>query len=115
MPTLTDFRADFRKGRTGSGLRIRQDAQAYTSSVREANNMMVLGDGRIGRRWGTKYIKGFSSGIRIEPWYYSNTEQYLIVFNPAATTVEIHTYTSSTDALTINNSCLLYTSDAADE
>ena len=101
MPTLTDFRADFRKGRTGSGLRIRQDAQAYTSSVREANNMMVLGDGRIGRRWGTKYIKGFSSGIRIEPWYYSNTEQYLIVFKPSEEEIEIHTYTPSTDALTI--------------
>ena len=112
MPTLTDFRADFRKGRTGSGLRIRQDAQAYTSSVREANNMMVLGDGRIGRRWGTKYIKGFSSGIRIEPWYYSNTEQYLIVFNPAATTVEIHTYTPSTDALTINNATAQFTSQS---
>jgi len=101
MPTLTDFRADFRKGRTGSGLRIRQDAQAYTSSVREANNMMVLGDGRIGRRWGTKYLKGFSSGIRIEPWYYSNTEQYLIVFKPLEEEIEIHTYTPSTDALTI--------------
>ena len=112
MPTLTDFRADFRKGRTGSGLRIRQDAKAYTSSVREAKNMMVLGDGRIARRWGTKYLKGFSSSIRIEPWYYSDTEQYLIVFNPAATTVEIHTYTASTDALTINNATAQFTSQS---
>jgi len=63
--------------------------------------MMVLGDGRIGRRWGTKYLKGFSSGIRIEPWYYSNTEQYLIVFKPLEEEIEIHTYTPSTDALTI--------------
>jgi len=101
MPTLTDFRADFRKGRTGSGLRIRQDAQAYTSSVREANNMMVLGDGRLGRRWGTKYIKGFTSAIRIEPWYYSDTNQYLIVFKPSEEEIEIHTYTPSTDALTM--------------
>jgi len=108
MPTLTDFRADFRKGRTGSGLRIRQDAQAYTSSVREANNMMVLGDGRLGRRWGTKYLKEIyaSNHIRIEPWYYSDAEQYLIVFQPSVTgsaaRVELYTYDVSTDALTIN-------------
>ncbi|MGB1178345.1 MAG: hypothetical protein ACPG4J_03645, partial [Lentibacter algarum] len=99
MPTLTDFRSDFRKGRTGSGLRIRQEAQSYTSSVREANNCMVLADGRIGRRWGTKRLETLADGdTRIEPWYFSSDDQYLLLFSNAKLIVK--EYDSSTDSFT---------------
>ena len=99
MPTLTDFRSDFRKGRTGSGLRIRQEAKSYTSSVRDANNCMVLADGRIGRRWGTKRIETLADGdTRIEPWYYSSDDQYLLLFSNAKLIVK--EYNSSTDSFT---------------
>ena len=68
MAKLQDFRSDFRKGRTGTGLRVRQDVKAYSSSVKEALNMMVLSDGRIGRRWGTEIQLGLSADTRLETW-----------------------------------------------
>jgi len=45
MAKVQDFRSDFRKGRTGTALRIRQDVKSYTSSLKEAKNMMVLAMG----------------------------------------------------------------------
>ena len=83
MATLQDFRSDFRKGRTGSGLRVRQDVKAYSSSVKEAENMMVLSDGRIGRRWGTEIKLALSGDTRLEVWNFAegDTTQFLLLFS----------------------------------
>lgn len=85
MAKLQDFRSDFRKGRTGSGLRVRQDVKAYSSSVKEALNMMVLSDGRIGRRWGTEIQLGLSADTRLETWDFAegNLTQFLLLFSDA--------------------------------
>ena len=45
MPSTREFRADFRKGRTGRGMRVRQDTEAYQASLKDALNMMVLPNG----------------------------------------------------------------------
>lgn len=82
MPKIRDFRADFRRGRTGGALQVRQDATSYQSSVRDANNMMVLADGRIAKRWGTytasrSYLNWNSK--RIVPWEHpTNGTNYMI-------------------------------------
>lgn len=82
MGKIQDFRSDFRKGRTGSSLRIRQDANAYFSSVRDANNMMVLSDGRIQRRWGTFVKQPLTADARLEVWDFAEADnlQFLLIF-----------------------------------
>ncbi len=83
MAKVQDFRSDFRKGRTGTALRIRQDVKSYTSSLKEAKNMMVLSDGRIARRWGTEVKEILTGKVRLETWDYSegNTTQFLLYFS----------------------------------
>jgi len=83
MAKVQDFRSDFRKGRTGTALRIRQDVKSYTSSLKEAKNMMVLSDGRIARRWGTEVKEALTGKVRLETWDYSegNTTQFLLYFS----------------------------------
>ena len=83
MAKVQDFRSDFRKGRTGTALRIRQDVKSYTSSLKEAKNMMVLSDGRIARRWGTEVKEVLTGKVRLETWDYSegNTTQFLLYFS----------------------------------
>lgn len=84
MPKIRDFRADFRRGRTGGALQVRQDATSYQSSVRDANNMMVLADGRIAKRWGT-YGAGDTPQVynarRIVGWEHpKNNTNYLLQY-----------------------------------
>jgi len=80
MPSLHDFRSNFRFGRVKGGLRVRQDTKAYPASVRDAENMMVLADGTIRRRWGTEYKFDAGGLARIEPWAINNARQYLVLF-----------------------------------
>tara|TARA_R110002074_G_scaffold23443_3_gene70989 strand:- start:454 stop:2790 length:2337 start_codon:yes stop_codon:yes gene_type:complete len=82
MAKIQDFRSDFRKGRTGNSLRIRQDSEAYFSSLKDAENMMVLSDGRIARRWGTHVRMALTEAARIEVWDYAESEtlQFILVF-----------------------------------
>ncbi len=89
MPKIRDFRADFRRGRTGGAIQVRQSSNAYSSSVRDALNMMVLADGRIARRWGTyACTDGSLYGIgtrRIVPFECpSNNTNYMIIYNLVA-------------------------------
>lgn len=92
---LHDFRADFRKGRTGPGLRVRQDTQAYKASVREAQNMMVLSDARMERRWGTLMRVDLGEDARIEAWDYiaEDTSRFLLVFTSGALKIYDLTFT----------------------
>jgi hypothetical protein len=83
MPTLHDFRADFSAGRTGKGLRIRQDTKAYRASVFDADNMMVEADNRLSRRWGTLRRASIPGAARLEHWVYSEAddESFVLVFS----------------------------------
>lgn len=87
MPKIRDFRADFRRGRTGGALQVRQDATSYQSSVRDANNMMVLADGRIAKRWGTYVAHDMHNNDytkRIVPWEHpTNGTNYMIAYQTA--------------------------------
>ena len=89
MTIFNVMQADFRRGRIGSGMRTRQDTKAYASSVRDADNMMVLSDGRIRRRWGTLQRLALTGQARIVGWDYANgdTSQFLLAFEPAKLTI----------------------------
>lgn len=87
---LHDFRADFRKGRVGSGLRVRPDTKAYTASLRDADNMMVLNNGHCVRRWGTLNRLELDSAARIEIWAYDAAQEqrtFFLVFEDAELTI----------------------------
>ncbi|MFD2175687.1 hypothetical protein [Rhodobacter lacus] len=75
---------DFRKGRLGPGMNARQDTKAYSSSVAEAQNMMVLADGRLMRRWGTFARAALAEGTRIEEWVFADGDEtsFLLCFSP---------------------------------
>jgi hypothetical protein len=85
MPKLHDFRADFSAGRTGHGLRIRQDTEAYRASLYDANNMMVVSDARVRRRFGTLHRQQLAGKTRLESWKFSelNDESFLLLFSEA--------------------------------
>lgn len=89
MPTLHDFRADFRMGRTGQGLRIKQDTRAYKAGLLDARNMMVLSDNNAVRRWGTLVRRELASAARIEPWVFAKTDagRFIMVFENAKLTI----------------------------
>lgn len=74
---------DFRKGRIGKGMQGRVDTTAYMSSCRDAENMMVLSDGRLRRRWGTIIRAAVNEDGRLIPWDYStvSTGRFLLFFS----------------------------------
>lgn len=74
---------DFRKGRIGNGMRVRQDTKAYKQSVRDARNWSIIADGRSRRRWGTLIRMALPDALRIEPWNYAEgtTTEFLMVFS----------------------------------
>lgn len=86
---LYDFRADFRKGRIGSGFRAKQDTKAYRSGLLDAQNVMVMADGTLARRWGCAPALPASGPVRLEAWEYgtTNTTRFLLAFEAGALTV----------------------------
>ena len=81
MPSLHDFRSNFRFGRVGDGLRVRQDGKAYGASLRDARNVMVLSDGTVRRRWGTVRQASLPGETRIEGWSYGGSDTLLAISN----------------------------------
>lgn len=83
MPMIHYAQSDFRKGRIGDRMRVRQDTQAYQSSLRDAENMMVLADGTIARRWGTLIEQALTADTRLIAWDYAagETTQFLLLFS----------------------------------
>ncbi len=112
MPQIRDFRSDFRRGRTGGALRVRQDSNAYSSSVREANNMMVLGDGRLARRWGTQTLDNLADELRIIPWEFNDSALYLLALRPYGTTTFFSYYTYNESTRNLHSSSALYVDKA---
>ena len=82
MPTLHDFRSDFRRGRTGDGLRINTGAKAYTASMFDADNFMVNNSGEAIRRWPTEIKDTLLGEARLEgaELGVANTLRFLFVF-----------------------------------
>lgn len=85
MPTLHDLRASFTAGRTGHGLRIREDTDAYRASLFDADNCMVMNDGRARRRWGTflSHPNLPNAKTRLERWEFTADPQgrYILAFS----------------------------------
>jgi len=85
MPKLHDFRADFRAGRTGDALRVREDTDAYRASVYDAENMMITAENQMFRRWGTLDRFALTGDTRLWAWEFSqaSAEQFLMLFSDA--------------------------------
>lgn len=83
MPTLHVEQYDFRKGRIGKNVRNRKDTRAYASSVRDAENGMVLQDGGLWRRWGTFIRDELAEDTRLESWTFAagETTRFLLLFS----------------------------------
>lgn len=83
MPTIHHEQYDFRKGRMGRNVQSRKDTKAYASSVRDANNAMVLLDGGIWRRWGTFIRQELAEDTRLEAWDFATgeTTRFLLMFS----------------------------------
>lgn len=89
MPQLHYAQADFRKGRIGDRMRIRQETDAYRQSVRDAENMMVLADGTIRRRWGTIIEREIEGEARLIGWDFAAgfATQFILMFRPERLTI----------------------------
>ena len=85
MPSLHDFRSDFRRGRTGDGLRINQGAKAYTASMFDADNFMINNSGEAIRRWPTEIKTTLLGEARLEGAELGVTDalRFLMVFTNA--------------------------------
>ena len=83
MPTIHYEQYDFRKGRMGSNVRNRKETKAFASSVRDAENCMVLLDGGIWRRWGTVIRAELADDARLESWDFAAglTTRFLLLFS----------------------------------
>jgi hypothetical protein len=84
MPKVHAEQYDFRKGRIGKNVRSRKDTKAYASSVRDAENAMVLQDGGLWRRWGTFIRAELTEDTRLESWSFAagETTRFILLFSP---------------------------------
>lgn len=78
-PAITSFNA----GEVSPLLLMRSDFAKYDNACKQLQNMLVLSQGPVRRRPGTKYIaevKDSSKAVRLIPFEYSKTDAYIIEF-----------------------------------
>lgn len=83
--------SSFSFGEVSSGVTARVDTQIYNAAAERVRNFIILSEGGVKKRPGTKRLYNFASEItydaskrmqcRIEPFIFSDDEQYLFAFS----------------------------------
>ena len=81
----------FQFGEISPALTSRTDSPIYTNSAEKVRNFFIRGEGGVVKRPGTKrwqnfasspaYSSGLRQTLRIEPFIFSDDEQYIIAFS----------------------------------
>jgi len=83
MSGIIKLQQSFAKGAFSGTMRLRNDLEPYDQSAKRIENMMVIPQGGLRRRFGTIYvddITAFGEPYRIVEFAYSETQHYLFVF-----------------------------------
>jgi len=84
----------FQFGEVSPSLTSRTDSPIYKNSAEKVRNFFIRGEGGVTKRPGTKRWHNFASApayssdlrqtVRIEPFIFSDDEQYIIAFSNTA-------------------------------
>lgn len=87
MPTQRIHQASFVRGELDPKIVSRVDVVAYEQGLKKARNVLTLNQGGIERRPGTVYRATAPGNGRIEPFIFSDDQEYIILFTNTVITI----------------------------
>ena len=87
MPTQRIHQASFVRGELDPKIVSRVDVIAYEQGLKKARNVLTLNQGGIERRPGTVYRATAPGNGRIEPFIFSDDQEYIILFTNTVITI----------------------------
>ncbi len=87
MPTQRIHQASFVRGELDPKIVSRVDVIAYEQGLKKARNVLTLNQGGIERRPGTVYRATAPGDGRIEPFIFSDDQEYIILFTNTVITI----------------------------
>ena len=109
---------NFSAGELNPLLATRTDTPAYINGAKQCRNFSLLAEGGVMRRPGTTYLASLPGESRLIPFVFSDDEIAIIALSNNRMDVYNISGTALSSNVTTNcnwSTCLLYTSDAADE
>jgi len=87
MPTQRIHQASFVRGELDPKIVSRVDVVAYEQGLKKARNVLTLNQGGIERRPGTVYRATTPGNGRLEPFIFSDDQEYIILFTNTVITI----------------------------
>jgi len=87
MPTQRIHQASFVRGELDPKIVSRVDVVAYEQGLKKARNVLTLNQGGIERRPGTVYRATAPANGRLEPFIFSDDQEYIILFTNTVITI----------------------------
>jgi hypothetical protein len=87
MPTQRIHQASFVRGELDPKIVSRVDVVAYEQGLKKARNVLTLNQGGIERRPGTVYRATAPGDGRLEPFIFSDDQEYIILFTNTVITI----------------------------